>query len=138
MRKTKLAIAAALAATCVSSFAADRARVGLDDHRQRRPVQRLPLPRHLADATRSRRSRAASTPHVARLLRRQLELEHRQRLYNGANIEMDFYGGYKVPLGDFSSTSAPFTTTTRAAAPAARFKIDNTEIYIGGSYGRSA
>ena len=41
-------------------------------------------------------------------------------LYNGASLEMDFYGGYKMTAGRSPSISAPCTTTTRAAARTAR------------------
>ena len=55
-----------------------RGEVGLDDHRQRRPLLRLPLPRHLADQQEAGvPGRLRHRPRVG-LLRRQLELERRQ------------------------------------------------------------
>jgi len=55
--------------------------------------------------------------------------------YNGANLEMDFYGGFKATAGDFGFDVGaiyyyyPGTGTVRLP------KIDNTELYIGGSWG---
>lgn len=58
-----------------------------------------------------------------------------QGLYNGASLEMDFYGGYKFSAGDvgldlgyiyyFYPNSGAQTTT----------KISNGELYFGASYG---
>jgi uncharacterized protein (TIGR02001 family) len=57
-------------------------------------------------------------------------------LYNGASLEMDFYGGYKTSVGDlgldigvlyyyYPGTGKYLTT----------YKPENGEFYIGGSYG---
>jgi uncharacterized protein (TIGR02001 family) len=59
-----------------------------------------------------------------------------QLLYNGASLEMDFYGGYKTSFGDFGVDVGAlyyFYPKTGALGTA---KIDNTEIYVGGSYGQ--
>jgi uncharacterized protein (TIGR02001 family) len=64
-------------------------------------------------------------------------------MYNGASLEMDFYGGYKATFGDFGldvgaiyyyypgSGYTASVSDTSVTLP----KIDNTEIYIGGSWG---
>lgn len=59
-----------------------------------------------------------------------------QLLYNGASLEMDFYGGYKATFGDFGLDVGllyyyyPGTNKVRPGIDA-----DNFEAYIGGSYG---
>jgi uncharacterized protein (TIGR02001 family) len=56
-------------------------------------------------------------------------------LYNGASLEMDFYGGYKTTFGDFGldvGTIYYYYPGTGAYGP---FEADNWEVYIGGSYG---
>ena len=70
-------------------------------------------------------------------LRRQLELQHRQRACTTAPTSRWTSTAATRPRFEAASasTSARSTTTTRARAPTARIKIDNTELYIGGSYG---
>jgi uncharacterized protein (TIGR02001 family) len=56
-------------------------------------------------------------------------------LYNGASLEMDFYGGYKATFGDFGldvGTIYYYYPGTGAYGP---FEAKNWEAYIGGSYG---
>lgn len=59
-----------------------------------------------------------------------------QLLYNGASLEMDFYGGYKTTLGDFGLDVGliyyfyPGTHKVKPGLDAKHF-----EAYIGGSYG---
>lgn len=59
-----------------------------------------------------------------------------QLLYNGASLEMDFYGGYKTTFGDFGIDVGviyyyyPGTNKVRPGIDAKNF-----EAYIGGSYG---
>jgi uncharacterized protein (TIGR02001 family) len=57
-------------------------------------------------------------------------------LYNGASLEMDFYGGYKATFGDFVldvGTIYYFYPGTGQLTPGVDAK--NWEVYIGGSYG---
>jgi uncharacterized protein (TIGR02001 family) len=57
-------------------------------------------------------------------------------LYNGASLEMDFYGGYKATFGDFVldvGTIYYFYPGTGQATPGVDAK--NWEVYVGGSYG---
>ena len=57
-------------------------------------------------------------------------------LYNGASLEMDFYGGYKATFGDFGldvGTIYYYYPGTGAYIP--DFEAKNWEVYIGGSYG---
>lgn len=57
-------------------------------------------------------------------------------LYNGASLEMDFYGGYKTTFGDFGldvGTLYYYYPGTGAYVPG--FDAKNWEVYIGGSYG---
>lgn len=56
-------------------------------------------------------------------------------LYNGASLEMDFYGGYKATFGEFGldvGTIYYYYPGTGAYGP---FEADNWEVYIGGSWG---
>lgn len=58
-----------------------------------------------------------------------------QKLYNGASLEMDFYGGFKGAVGDFSyDLGAIYYYYPKSGADGAT-KIDNTEFYIGGGWG---
>ena len=57
-------------------------------------------------------------------------------LYNGASLEMDFYGGYKATFGDFGldvGTIYYYYPGTGAYNP--DFEAKNWEVYVGGSYG---
>jgi uncharacterized protein (TIGR02001 family) len=61
-------------------------------------------------------------------------------LYNGASLEMDFYGGYKATFGDFVldvGTIYYFYPGTGASGGPYTSSLDakNWEVYIGGSYG---
>ena len=56
-------------------------------------------------------------------------------LYNGANLEMDFYGGYKTTLGAFGVDVGAIYYYYPGSGSAGRTRIDNTELYVGGSYG---
>jgi uncharacterized protein (TIGR02001 family) len=56
-------------------------------------------------------------------------------LYNGASLEMDFYGGYKATFGEFGldvGTIYYYYPGTGAYGP---FEADNWEVYVGGSWG---
>ena len=50
--------------------------------------------------------------------------------YNGANIEMDFYGGWKKSFGDWGVDVGLIYYAYPGSTP----KVDNTEIYLGGSW----
>lgn len=57
-------------------------------------------------------------------------------LYNGASLEMDFYGGYKTTIGGFGldvGTLYYYYPGTGAYIPG--FDAKNWEVYVGGSYG---
>jgi len=56
-------------------------------------------------------------------------------LYNGANIEMDFYGGYKLPVGPVTLDFGALYYYYPGSGAGGSFKIDNTELYVGASYG---
>jgi len=56
-------------------------------------------------------------------------------MYNGANIEMDFYGGYKLPVGGFTLDFGALYYYYPGSGAGGTFKIDNTELYVGASYG---
>jgi len=56
-------------------------------------------------------------------------------VFNGASLEMDFYGGYKATFGEFGldvGTIYYYYPGTGANGP---FEAKNWEVYIGGSYG---
>jgi uncharacterized protein (TIGR02001 family) len=55
--------------------------------------------------------------------------------YNGANIEMDFYGGYKGSFGDVGFDLGAIYYYYPGSGAGGTIKIDNTEIYGGLSYG---
>jgi len=57
-------------------------------------------------------------------------------LYNGANLEMDFYGGYKHSFdGGFGLDLGAIYYYYPGSGANGLTKIDNTELYIAGSYG---
>lgn len=65
-------------------------------------------------------------------------------IYNNANLEMDFYGGYKRAFGDigldvgfiyYAYPGSKMTLTNpQTGRTATDVKIDNKELYIGGSW----
>jgi uncharacterized protein (TIGR02001 family) len=57
-------------------------------------------------------------------------------LYDGANLEMDFYGGYKHSFdGGFGIDVGAYYYYYPGSGANSTIKIDNTELYIAGSYG---
>jgi uncharacterized protein (TIGR02001 family) len=57
-------------------------------------------------------------------------------MYNGANIEMDFYGGWKTSFEGFGlDLGAIYYYYPGSGDVPGAGKIDNTELYIGGSWG---
>ena len=60
-------------------------------------------------------------------------------MYTGGNIEMDFYGGYKMPIGDFTLDLGGlyyyYPGSGNTSAYPGSVKIDNFELYVAGSYG---
>jgi uncharacterized protein (TIGR02001 family) len=57
-------------------------------------------------------------------------------MYNGANIEMDFYGGYKATFGDFGlDVGGIYYYYPGTGANPALISAKNGELYIGGSWG---
>ena len=102
MPRTKMAIAAALAATSVSTFAADPPKsdwtitgnAGLfSDYRFRGISQTNKKPAFQG---------GIDISHASGLYVGNWNSNVDSAFFNGANIEMDFYGGYKLPLGDYS------------------------------------
>lgn len=55
--------------------------------------------------------------------------------YNGANIEMDFYGGYKGEFRSFSYDAGLLYYYYPGSGAGGSNKIDNTELYIAGGWG---
>jgi uncharacterized protein (TIGR02001 family) len=55
--------------------------------------------------------------------------------FNGANLEMDFYGGYKLPVGPVTLDFGALYYYYPGSGAGGTFKIDNTELYIGAGYG---
>ena len=55
--------------------------------------------------------------------------------FNGSNLEMDFYGGYKLPVGPLTLDFGVLYYYYPGSGAAGTFKIDNTELYIGAGYG---
>jgi len=58
-----------------------------------------------------------------------------QGLYNGASLEMDFYGGYKGSFGDFGYDVGYLRYYYPNTGAGGSAKIKNGEFYVGGSYG---
>jgi uncharacterized protein (TIGR02001 family) len=55
--------------------------------------------------------------------------------FNGANIEMDFYGGIKLPVGPVTLDFGALYYYYPGSGAGGTFKIDNTELYVGAAYG---
>lgn len=55
--------------------------------------------------------------------------------FSGANLEMDFYGGYKLPVGDLTLDFGVLYYYYPGSGDNGGIKIDNTELYVGASYG---
>jgi uncharacterized protein (TIGR02001 family) len=57
-------------------------------------------------------------------------------LYNGANLEMDFYGGFKGSYESFSyDLGALYYYYPGSGNKPGTYKIDNTELYVAGGWG---
>ena len=57
-------------------------------------------------------------------------------LYNGASLEMDFYGGYKATFGDFGlDVGTIYYYYPGTGKYVSEFEAKNWEVYVGGSYG---
>ncbi|MCX7901502.1 MAG: TorF family putative porin, partial [Burkholderiaceae bacterium] len=57
-------------------------------------------------------------------------------LYNGASLEMDFYGGYKASFGDFGlDVGAIYYLYPGTGKSNPDCKAKNYEAYVGGSFG---
>jgi len=56
-------------------------------------------------------------------------------LYNGANLEMDFYGGFKGSVDAFSYDVGVLYYYYPGSGAAGSNKIDNTELYVSGGWG---
>ena len=55
--------------------------------------------------------------------------------YNGANVEMDFYGGFKYPVGDVTLDVGAYYYYYPGSGRRNTRTIDNKEVYVGASYG---
>lgn len=55
--------------------------------------------------------------------------------FQGANIEMDFYGGYKGSIADIGYDVGAIYYYYPGSGRAGNTTVKNTELYIGGSYG---
>lgn len=57
-------------------------------------------------------------------------------LYNGASLEMDFYGGYKATIGEFGlDVGTIYYYYPGTGAYVQGFEAKNWEVYVGGSWG---
>ena len=135
MQKTKLAIAAALALTCVSTFAADPPKsdwtitgnAGLfSDYRFRGISQTNEKPAFQG---------GIDISHASGFYVGNWNSNVDSAFFNGANIEMDFYRGYKLPLGDFTFDVGALYYHYPGSGAGGTFKIDNTELYVSAGYG---
>ena len=135
MQRTKLAIAAVLAASSVSTFAADPPKsdwtitgnAGLfSDYRFRGISQTNKKPAFQG---------GIDISHASGFYVGNWNSNVDSAFFNGANIEMDLYGGYKMPIGGFTLDVGALYYYYPGSGAGNTFKIDNTELYIGGSYG---
>jgi uncharacterized protein (TIGR02001 family) len=55
--------------------------------------------------------------------------------FQGANIEMDFYGGYKGSISDIGYDIGAIYYYYPGSGRDGRIKVKNTELYVGTSYG---
>ena len=55
--------------------------------------------------------------------------------FSGANIEMDFYGGWKTTWEDFGFDVGVLYYYYPGSGQGGAFKVDNTELYVAGSWG---
>jgi uncharacterized protein (TIGR02001 family) len=130
-----MAIAAVLAATCASTWAAD-------------PPQSDWTITGNAGLFSDYRFRGISQTNKKPALQGGIDISHASGfyvgnwnsnvdslLYNDANLEMDFYGGYKLPLGDFTLDVGALYYFYPGSGGGGKTKIDNTELYIGGGFG---
>lgn len=58
-----------------------------------------------------------------------------QGLYNGASLEMDFYGGYKTTIGDIGLDVGYIYYYYPNTGALGTTKVSNGELYLGASYG---
>ena len=58
-----------------------------------------------------------------------------QGLYNGASLEMDFYGGYKGELAGIGYDIGGYYYAYPGSGAQGTTRIDNGEVYVGASYG---
>ena len=56
-------------------------------------------------------------------------------MYNGANVEMDFYGGFKATFGDFGLDVGGIYYYYPGSGANSAAVIKNGELYVGGSWG---
>ena len=146
MRKSVLtaAVAAALAAPVLAQRARQprRPRRLADSPANYRRVQRLPLPRHLADLQKPAFQGGFDYAHSSGFYVGNWNSNVDSVLYNGANLEMDFYGGCKSPSATSASMSARiyyYYPNARVQRPTHRQRrglpsSTTPEIYIGGSW----
>ena len=57
------------------------------------------------------------------------------KMYSGANLEMDFYGGYKATFGGVGFDVGALYYYYPGSGAGGTTKIDNTELYVGASWG---
>ncbi|GAP35947.1 TorF family putative porin [Piscinibacter sakaiensis] len=55
--------------------------------------------------------------------------------YNGANLEMDFYGGFKTEVGGVGLDVGAIYYYYPGSGKGGTTKIDNTELYVGATFG---
>ncbi len=55
--------------------------------------------------------------------------------FNGANLEMDFYGGYKLPVGPVALDLGALYYYYPGSGAGGTFRINNTELYVSAGYG---
>jgi uncharacterized protein (TIGR02001 family) len=63
------------------------------------------------------------------------DFAHKSGMYNGGNLEMDFYGGFKGSFDAFSYDVGALYYYYPGSGVAGSTKIDNTELYISGGWG---
>ena len=134
MQKSKMAIVAALAATCVSALAADPPKsdwtiagnAGLfSDYRFRGISQTNKKPAFQG---------GLDISHASGFYVGNWNSNIDSAFYNGSNLEMDFYGGYKKSVGDLGFDVGLLQYYYPGAKTGGGEKYDTLEGYIGASW----
>ncbi len=112
-----------------------QAGTGVHVHRQRGPVLRLSVPWLYATGYGPAFQGGFDFAHKSGFYLGNWNSNVEQGLYNGASLEMDFYGGYKGTVGDFGYDIGYIYYYYPKSGAQGTTKVNNGELYLGASYG---